>query len=49
LSPVDRWTFELPLDGNPSVVSVSSTDVKQHDLSELSDALLALEYQVRDE
>lgn len=49
LSPTDRWTLELPLDGNPCVVSVSSTDVKQHDLSELADAFLALEYKVRDE
>ena len=39
-SPTDRWTFELPLDDNPCAVSVSSTDVKQHDLSELSDAVL---------
>jgi len=49
LSPIDRWTLELPLDDNPSVVSVSSTDVKQHDLGELSDAFLALEYKTKDE
>ncbi len=46
--PTDRWTLELPLDDNPSAVSVSSADVKQHDLGELADAVLALEYVVRD-
>jgi hypothetical protein len=49
LSPTDRWTFELPLDDNLCAVSVSSTDMKQYDLSELSDAVLALEYEIRDE
>jgi len=49
LSPTDRWTFELPLDDNPAVVSVSSTDVKQPDLSELADTFLALEYKIKDE
>jgi len=49
LSPTDRWTLELPLDDNPSVVSVSSADTKQHDLGELADVFLALEYKVRDE
>jgi hypothetical protein len=48
LSPTDRWTLELPLDDNPALVSVSSTDVKQHDLSELADAFLALEYKIKD-
>jgi hypothetical protein len=48
LSPSDRWTFELPLDENPAAVSVSPNDVKQHDLSELADAILALEYEVRE-
>lgn len=48
LAPTDRWTLELPLDDNAGLVSVSSTDVKQHDLSELSDAVLALEYEVHD-
>jgi hypothetical protein len=48
LSPSDRWTLELPLDENPSAVSVSPSDVKQHDLSELADAILALEYEVKD-
>ncbi len=48
-SPTDRWTLELPLDDNPCLVSVSSADTKQHDLGELSDVFLALEYRVRDE
>lgn len=48
LAPTDRWTLELPMDDNPALVSVSSADVKQHDLSELSNAMLALEYEVRD-
>ncbi len=49
LSPTDRWTLELPLEDNPGLVNVSSADVKQHDLGELSDMFLALEYKVRDE
>jgi len=49
LSPTDRWSLELPLDDNPCVVSVASNDVKQHDLGELADAFLALEYKVKDE
>ncbi|HEX2269606.1 MAG TPA: hypothetical protein VHH35_08730 [Pyrinomonadaceae bacterium] len=48
LAPTDRWTLELPLDDNPSLLSVTSTDVKQIDLSDLSDVVLALEYEVRD-
>jgi hypothetical protein len=49
LSPIDRWTLELPLDDNLSVLSVSSTDVKQYDLSELADSFLTLEYKVKDD
>jgi peptidoglycan hydrolase-like protein with peptidoglycan-binding domain len=48
LSPTDRWTFELPMEDNPCLMSVSPTDVKQYDLSELADAALSLEYEVRD-
>jgi hypothetical protein len=48
LSPIDRWTFELPMEDNPCLVSVSPTDVKQYDLSELADAALSLEYNVSD-
>ena len=49
LSPTDRWTLELPLEDNPCLVSVTSIDHKQHDLGELRDVFLALEYKVRDE
>jgi hypothetical protein len=49
LSPIDRWTLELPLDDNPCLVSVSSADTKQHDLGELSDVFIAVEYKTRDE
>ena len=49
VSPADRWTLELPLDDNPCLVSVGSNDVKQHDLSELADAFLALEYKAKDD
>lgn len=45
-SPIDRWTLELPLDANPCLASVSSLDTLQHDLGELADVLLALEFQV---
>ena len=48
LSPIDRWTLELPLDENPCLVSVSPADVRGHELDELSDSLLALEYAARD-
>ncbi|MEJ7608477.1 MAG: hypothetical protein WKF37_19955 [Bryobacteraceae bacterium] len=48
LAPTDRWTFELPMDDNPCTVSVSSSDIRQQDLSEVADAVLALEYEVRD-
>jgi hypothetical protein len=36
------------MEDNPYLVSVSAADVKQYDLSELSDALLAIEYEIRD-
>ena len=48
LSPVDCWTFELPLDANPPLVSVSTADVRRHDVSELSDVFLTLEYTLED-
>jgi hypothetical protein len=48
LSPIDRWSLEFPLDENPCLVSVNSADTKQHDLGELADAFLALEYKVKD-
>jgi hypothetical protein len=49
LSPIDRWTLQLPLDDNPGLVSVSSIDIKQYDLGELADVFLTLEYKVKDE
>jgi hypothetical protein len=44
VSPVDRWTLELPLDDNPSLVSVTGADIRRHNLGELSDMVLTLEY-----
>jgi hypothetical protein len=46
LSPVDRWTLELPLDDNPCLVSVTTGDVRQHDLRDLADVFLVLDYEV---
>lgn len=48
LSPIDSWTLEFPLDDNPCLLSVSPGDSKQHDLGELSDVFLTLEYTVRE-
>ena len=44
LSPVDRWTFELPLADNPWFMSVSPSDVPEFDGDELADAILSLEF-----
>ena len=44
LSPVDRWTLDLPLSKNAWFRSVSAGDVEQTDCSELSDAVLVLDY-----
>jgi hypothetical protein len=44
LSPVDRWSLELPIAANPWFRSASSSDVEQADFSELADAFIALEY-----
>ena len=44
LSPADRWTLELPLDDNPSLVAVTGNDLRQHDLGEIADVVLAMEY-----
>lgn len=46
LSPIDKWTFELPVDVNPALASVTPNDNAAVDLGELADALLALEYEV---
>ncbi|SLM49219.1 protein of unknown function [Nitrospira japonica] len=48
LRPIDRWTLEFPLDDNPCLLSVSPGDSKQHDLGELADVFLILEYRVRE-
>jgi PKD domain len=47
ISPSDRWTLELPVADNPWFVGVSSSDVTEFDGSELSDAVLSLEYLVQ--
>jgi hypothetical protein len=44
LSPVDRWTFELPLADNPWFTTVSPSDVAEFDGGELADAILSLEF-----
>jgi PKD repeat protein len=44
VSPVDRWTLELPVAANPWLLTVSSSDVAEFDGSEFSDALLTLEF-----
>jgi hypothetical protein len=44
LSPVDRWTLELPLQENPWFLAVSSSDVGEFDGKELADAVLTLEF-----
>jgi hypothetical protein len=44
ISPVDRWTLELPVADNPFLASVSSADVAEIDASELADAVLAFEF-----
>jgi hypothetical protein len=45
LSPVDRWTLELPLADNPCFLSVSASDIAEFDGSEIADAVLSLEFQ----
>jgi hypothetical protein len=44
ISPVDRWTLELPLPENPWFMVVSASDVAEFDCSELDDAVLSLEF-----
>jgi hypothetical protein len=44
LSPVDRWTLELPLAENPWFLTVSSSDVAEFDGGEIADAVLTLEF-----
>jgi hypothetical protein len=47
LSPVDRWTLELPLADNPWFTTVSPSDVAEFDGGELADAILSLEFRVK--
>jgi hypothetical protein len=44
LSPVDRWTLELPLAENQWFMTVSGSDVASFDGGELADAILSLEF-----
>ncbi len=44
LSPADSWTCEFRLSDNPFLASVGPTDVLQLDFSQVSDAILSLEY-----
>jgi len=44
LSPVDRWTLELPLAENPWFMKVSASDIAEFDGGELDDAILSLEF-----
>jgi hypothetical protein len=44
ISPVDRWTVELPVANNPWLTSVSSADIAEFDGGELADAILTLEF-----
>jgi len=44
LSPVDRWTLELPIADNPWFTTVSTSDVAEFDGGELADAILSLEF-----
>lgn len=48
LSPADTWTFELPLADNPALLSVNRVDRPQHDLTDLTDAILTVEYTLDD-
>jgi hypothetical protein len=45
LSPVDRWTLELPLAANPCFLTVSSADIAEFDGREIADAALSLEFE----
>jgi hypothetical protein len=45
LSPAEEWTVELPLSENPFLQSVGVTDIRQYDLAEIQDVVLALEYE----
>ena len=44
LSPLDRWTLQLPLVDNPWLASVTAGDFLEFDGSEFGDAILTLEF-----
>jgi hypothetical protein len=44
ISPVDRWTLELPAADNPWLVTTSASDIAGIDASEFADAILGLEF-----
>ncbi|MBA3462802.1 MAG: hypothetical protein H0T46_22795 [Deltaproteobacteria bacterium] len=44
ISPIDRWTLEMPIASNPWFRSVTSGDIEEVDCSELADAVIALEF-----
>ena len=44
ISPVDRWTLELPAVDNPWLVTTSASDIAGIDASEFADAILGLEF-----
>jgi PKD repeat protein len=44
LSPVDRWTLEIPVADNPWCLSVTPADVVEFDGAEYSDAILSVEF-----
>jgi hypothetical protein len=46
LGPVDHWTLQIEASDNPSMVTVSASDVRQVDLREIEDVVLALDYEV---
>jgi hypothetical protein len=45
LSPVDEWTFVLPLGENPCLRSVTQSDIEHFDAAELADLALTMEYE----
>lgn len=48
VSPVDDWELSLPLDINPCLATVSATDILRHDIREVADVVLVLEYNAED-
>jgi hypothetical protein len=44
ISPVDRWTLELPAADNPWLATVNASDILEFDGTEVDDALLSVEF-----